>query len=71
MFIYQQFLLIEKPNTINIWLEAESHPTNGFFVKLGIVHLNQLPHTLKTNRVWVEVEVEDYVSHKRPSQGGI
>jgi hypothetical protein len=30
MFIYQQFLLIEKPNTINIWLEAESHPTNGF-----------------------------------------
>jgi hypothetical protein len=46
MVHYHHFLLIEKPNTINIWLEAESHPTNGFaFRKVGIVHLNQLPHT--------------------------
>jgi hypothetical protein len=68
------FLLIEKPNTINIWLEAESHPTNGFaFRKSWHCTLEtNCPTLIKTNRVWVEVEVEDYVSHKRPlSQGGI
>jgi hypothetical protein len=42
------------------------------FVKAGIVHLNQLPHTYqKTNRVWVEVEVEDYGIYKRPLSQGV
>jgi hypothetical protein len=60
-FVHYHQFLIESRTPLNIWLEAESHPTNGF-ARVGIVHLNQLPHTYqKTNRVWVEVEVEDYV----------
>jgi hypothetical protein len=68
------FINRKSRTPLNIWLEAESHPTNGFAFRKGWhCTLEPIaPHLSKTNRVWVEVEVEDYVSHKRPlSQGGI
>ncbi len=68
-------LFINKKSRIplNVWLEAESHPTKGFAVRKGW-HCSlsgNLPHLSKKGRVLVEVEVEDYELYDRPeSQGG-
>ncbi len=60
------------------WLQAEENPTKGFAVRRGwhctfTKHAPHLKKDLKSgeHRVWVEVEVEDYVTYERPeSQGG-
>ena len=58
---------------IGQWLDAESHPTKGYAFRKGW-HCTlepKAPHLSKKNRVWVEVEVEDFEYYKRPeSQGG-
>jgi len=57
----------------NKWMDAESHPTKGFAFRKGwhcCLETNA-PHLSKKNRVWVEVEIDDYEYYKRPeSQGG-
>jgi len=68
-------LFINKKSRIplNKWLKAESHLTKGFAFRKGWHCTLQpiAPHLSKKNRVWVEVDVEDYELYKRPeSQGG-
>lgn len=58
---------------IGVWLNAELHPTRGFAVRKGWhCTLKPIaPHLSTKNRVWVEVEVDDYEYYNRPeSQGG-
>ena len=68
-------LFINKKNRIpiGIWLDAESHPTKGFAYRKGWhCTLKPIaPHLSTKNRVWVEVEIENFEYYNRPeSQGG-
>lgn len=68
-------LFINKKSRIPIgeWLEAESHPTKGFAFRKGwhCTLTPKAPHLVETNRVWVEVEVDEIEYYNRPeSQGG-
>lgn len=69
-------LFINKKSRLPIgeWMEAESHPTKGFAYRKGW-HCTlepNAPHLSKKNRVWVEVEIDDFEYYNRPeSQGGI
>ena len=53
--------------------EGKSYPTKGFAVRKGF-HCTLTPvapHLSTNNRVWVEVELQDYEHYDRPeSQGG-
>ena len=58
---------------IGVWMKAESHPTKGFAYRQGWhCTLKPIaPHLSPKNRVWVEVEIEDFEFYNRPeSQGG-
>ena len=58
---------------VGVWLEAESHPTNGFAFRKGWhCTLKPIaPHLSTKNRVWIECEIEDFEYYNRPeSQGG-
>ena len=64
---------------LNTWMAAEEHSTKGFAVRKGwhctlkpeAPHLEVGGNGIGKNRVWVEVEVEDYEMYNRPeSQGG-
>lgn len=58
---------------IGEWIEAELYPTKGFASRKGwhCTLKPQAPHLSTKNRVWVEVEVEDFDYFRRPeSQGG-
>lgn len=58
---------------IGVWMNAELHPKKGFAVRKGW-HCTlepKAPHLSEKNRVWVEVEIEDFEYYDRPeSQGG-
>jgi hypothetical protein len=58
----------------NVWYNAESHRTKGFAFRPGF-HVTSkpvAPHLSEKDRVWKQVEIEDYVEIKRPdSQGGL
>lgn len=56
------------------WMEAEDHPTPGYAHRPGwhVIEKPNAPHLSMKGRVWVLVEVKDYVDLKRPeSQGGV
>lgn len=58
---------------IGVWMQAEDHPTKGYARRMGWHCTLQpvAPHLSTKNRVWVEVEIEDYYKFNRPeSQGG-
>lgn len=58
---------------VGIWLDAELHPKNGFAVRKGwhCTIQPKAPHLSKKNRVWIEVEIDDFKYYERPkSQGG-
>jgi len=57
---------------IGVWLEAEKHPTKGYATRKGWHCLLKpvAPHLSQKNRVWVEVEVEDYEHYQRPEKQG-
>jgi len=68
-------LFINKTRRLpfNEWMNAENHPTGGFAVRPYWHCTSQpvAPHLSEKNRVWVIVEIEDYIEHVRPeSQGG-
>tara|TARA_R110000851_G_scaffold72554_3_gene160729 strand:+ start:381 stop:680 length:300 start_codon:yes stop_codon:yes gene_type:complete len=68
-------LFINKKSRIpvGLWMDAELNPTKGFAVRKGwhCTLTPEAPHLSKNNRVWVEVEVDDFEYFKRPeSQGG-
>jgi hypothetical protein len=59
--------------SINDWMVAEAHPTKGYSFRKGWHCLKKpkAPHLSKKDRVWVEVEVENFETFNRPeSQGG-
>jgi len=68
-------LFINKKSRIpvGVWMDAELNPTKGFAVRKGwhCTLTPEAPHLSKKNRVWIEVEVDDFEYFKRPeSQGG-
>ena len=68
-------LFINKKSRIplNQWLEAEPHLTKGFaFRKWWHCTLEpKAPHLSTKDRVWAEVEIDNYEYYNRPeSQGG-
>lgn len=76
--VYPLFINKTVPTEFGVWLPAECHPTKGFAVREGwhCCFTPLAPH-LKTQlangeqRVWVEVEVQEYETYDRPeSQGG-
>lgn len=55
------------------WLKSECHPTKGFAVRQGwhCTLKPEAPHLSEKDRVWIKVEVADYMLYNRPeSQGG-
>ena len=58
---------------IGVWLKAESHRTNGYQFRPGwhCAPCQFAPHLTLKGRIWMRVEVDDFVEIKRPeSQGG-
>ena len=58
---------------INKWMKAEAHLTKGFAFRKGwhCTLSPNAPHLSEKGRVWVEVEVKNVKTYKRPeSQGG-
>lgn len=58
---------------LNEWMNAEDHPTDGYAQRMGWHCLLKpiAPHLGMRNRVWVEVEIEDFKLFERPlNQGG-
>lgn len=69
LFINKKFRL-----PIGEWLVAENHPTPGYKNR-PFWHCTSetiAPHLSKKNRVWIEVEIEDFEEFDRPEhQGGL
>lgn len=68
-------LFINKRSRIPLreWLTAEPHPTKGFAFRKGWhCTLKPIaPHLSTKNRIWIEVEIDDFEYYNRPeSQGG-
>jgi len=60
---------------VGTWLPAEFHPRRSYAQRKGW-HTLAKPHAphlkLMKNRVWVIVQIENYIEHERPiAQGGI
>lgn len=67
------FINCKKVYPIGEWMDAECIPTRGFAVREGwhCTFEKNAPHLSTRNRVWVEVEVDDFTTYERPeSQGG-
>lgn len=69
-------LFINKKDRLKFdeWLIAESHQTKGFSFRKGWHCTSKpiAPHLSMKNRVWVEVQIEEFETIKRPeSQGGL
>lgn len=58
--------------TTDEWLEAEYHPTKGFQPRKGwhCCFTPLAPHLSERDRVWIEVEVEDFETYDRPESQG-
>lgn len=68
-------LFINKKSRIpiGVWMNAEYHPTKGYAGRKGwhCTLKPNAPHLSEKDRVWVEVEIEDFEYYNRPeSQGG-
>lgn len=76
--LYPLFINKTVSTPIGEWMEAECHPTNGFAVRKGwhCTIIPKAPHLAMKlangeQRVWCEVEIEDYEFYERPQiQGG-
>lgn len=75
--LYPLFITKTIPTPMGIWLEAECHPTKGFAIRKGwhCCFKPIAPHLKERlangeQRVWVEVEVEDFTTYKRPESQG-
>ena len=76
--LYPLFINKRDSTPIGVWMDAECHPTKGFAVRKGwhCCFTPYAPHLAMQlssgeQRVWVEVEVEEFSSYDRPeSQGG-
>lgn len=69
-------LFINKKSRLpfNEWMVAEEYPTKGYKVRKGWHCTSQpiAPHLSLKDRVWIQVEIDNYESLNRPeSQGGL
>ena len=69
-------LFINKKDRLpfNVWMNAELYPTKNFATRKGwhCTKYPNAPHLSMKNRVWVEVEIDDYIEYIRPeSQGNV
>jgi len=68
-------LFINKTSRLqkNNWLEAESYPTKGYKLRpfWHCTHQPNAPHLSEKNRVWLKIEMKDFIEFNRPKyQGG-
>jgi len=69
-------LFINKTQKLpyDTWLNAECHPTKGFKIR-PYWHCTSkpvAPHLSINNRIWLKVEIDEYIEFKRPvKQGGL
>lgn len=76
--LYPLFINKKVSTPIGVWLDAECYPTKGFAVRKGwhCTMMPKAPHLAMKlasgeQRVWCEVEIEDYDFFERPiKQGG-
>ena len=75
--LYPLFINKTEPTPIGKWMKAECYPTKGFAIRQGWHCCFQpiAPHLKETlangeQRVWVEVEIEDYTTYERPESQG-
>jgi len=57
-----------------VWLKAKLCPTKGYTIRQGwhCTTKPYAPHLTMNNRVWIEVEVQNYKQYLRPqNQGGL
>ena len=67
------FINKKKRLPFNKWMKAESHQTTGYSFRpyWHCTKYPQAPHLSDKNRVWIKVEIDNFVEMKRPdSQGG-
>lgn len=58
----------------NVWMVAQCYPTSGYAIRpyWHCTSAPLAPHLSMKNRVWVEIEMDEYTEFKRPiSQGGM
>lgn len=75
--LYPLFINKTEPTPIGVWMQAECYPTKGFAVRKGwhccfqpiAPHLKEILANGE-QRVWVEVEVEDYTTYERGEKFG-
>lgn len=68
------FINKKKNLPLNVWLEAESHPTKGYKLRpyWHCCSKPVAPHLSEKGRVWVKLEIKNYEEFKRPNnQGGM
>jgi hypothetical protein len=67
-------LFINKKERLsyNKWYEAKDYPTKGYAIRpfWHCVGKPEAPHLTTKNRVWLKVEIEDYIEYKRPAHQG-
>lgn len=67
------FINKSKALPLNIWMDAENHPTKGYAIRKGwhCTLTPEAPHLSMRGRAWYQVEIDDYEYYNRPeSQGG-
>ena len=68
------FINRKKVLPLNEWVVAEEHPTKGYYFRpyWHCCAKPEAPHLSTKNRVWAEVEIQDYLMFCRPQkQGGV
>jgi hypothetical protein len=58
---------------INVWLNAEEHPTPGYKFRpyWHCIEKPIAPHLSKKDRIWLKVEIDNFIELNRPTyQGG-
>lgn len=76
--LYPLFIHKTYATPFNKWMQAECYPTKGFAIRCGwhCTIIPEAPHLSMRlangeQRVWCEVEVDDYQFYERPKcQGG-
>lgn len=67
-------LFINKKERLdyNKWIMAENHPTKGYKERpyWHCLEKPDAPHLSLKNRVWVEVEIRDFIEYERPCNQG-
>lgn len=67
------FINRKESYPIGVWMEALDYPTKGYQRRFGwhCTFKPIAPHLTLKGRVWVEVEVDEFVTLERPlAQGG-